>query len=100
MNMNKTDLVKHIADEASVTQHTAKAMLDSCLHAIQRTLSKGDKVSLLGFGTFETRHRAHRTYSSLKNGESFEVAAHDVPVFRPGKALRRAVSNEGEFTDE
>lgn len=89
--VNKTELVKALAEKAGVTQKDAMKVLDSTLEAIQEALAAGDKVQIIGFGTFEVRDRKARKVISPATGEEIEVPATKVPAFKPGKALKDAV---------
>lgn len=89
--MNKTDLIKSIATKASLTNKSATAALDAITTSITDALKDGDKVSLLGFGTFELKTRPARTTRNPRTGEPVEVAEKRVPSFKPGKALKDAV---------
>ncbi len=90
--MKKTDLVRHVAEEAGVTQVTAAAAVNAMLSGIAGSLGRGEAVSLSGFGTFATRDRPARTGRNPRTGESVEIAASTVPAFKPGKTLRDHVN--------
>lgn len=90
--MNKLDLVNAIAKEADVSKKTAEASLTAVLDSIKGSLAKGEKVSLVGFGTFETRKRAARKGRNPQTGKEMKIAAKTVPAFKPGKALKDAVN--------
>ena len=89
--MNKDELVKEIAKKASVSQKAASDILSATLEVIEKTVAKGKKVTLVGFGTFEARKRAARTGRNPQTGEEIEIPASKVPAFKPGKALKDAV---------
>ena len=89
--MNKTELIKAIATKAELNNKDAAAALDATIAAITEALKAGDKVSLLGFGTFEVRTRAARTGRNPATGETIEIAESKVPAFKPGKALKDAI---------
>ena len=93
--MNKTDLVRHVADEAGMTRAAAGAAVDAMLSGVAGSLSRGEAVTLPGFGTFLTRDRPARTGRNPRTGESVEIAASTVPAFKPGKPLRDAVNGAG-----
>lgn len=90
--MNKTGLVKSLAEKAGVTQKDATKVLDAVLESVQETLAKGDKVQIIGFGTFEVRDRKARNVISPATGKEIKVPATKVPAFKPGKSLKEAVA--------
>ena len=89
--MNKTELIKAIATKAELNNKDAAAALDATIAAITEALKADDKVSLLGFGTFEVKTRAARTGRNPATGETIEIAESKVPAFKPGKALKDAI---------
>ena len=89
--MNKTELIKAIATKAELNNKDAAAALDATISSITEALKADDKVSLLGFGTFEVRTRAARTGRNPATGETIQIAESQVPAFKPGKALKDAV---------
>lgn len=89
--MNKTELIKAIATKAELNNKDAAAALDATISSITEALKADDKVSLLGFGTFEVRTRAARTGRNPATGETIQIAESKVPAFKPGKALKDAV---------
>ena len=93
--MNKTDLVRHVAEEAGITRAAAGSAVDAMLSGITGSLGRGEVVSLPGFGTFATRARPARTGRNPQTGESVEIAASTVPAFKPGKTLRDHVNGAG-----
>ncbi len=90
--MNKTELVSAIAEQTLLSKKDCEAVLNATLDAITDALSKGDKVVLMGFGTFETRERAARTGRIPKTNEVIEIPAATVPAFKAGKALKDKVN--------
>ena len=88
--MNKTDLVKAVAD-AGLTKKDAEKAVAAVFGAIEGALAKGDKVQLIGFGTFEVRERAAKEGRNPKTGEKIRIAASKVPAFKAGAALKDAV---------
>ncbi|MDO4642709.1 MAG: HU family DNA-binding protein [Cardiobacteriaceae bacterium] len=90
--MNKTELVDAIATAADITKVQAGKALDAVLHSITETLKKGDKVALIGFGTFETRERAARTGRNPQTGKEIQIAASITPAFKAGKKLKDALN--------
>ena len=92
--MNKTDLVNAIAAEAGLTKKDAGNALDAFIKTVSATLKKGDKVQLVGFGTFEVRKRAAREGRNPQTGAAIKIAAAKVPAFKAGKALKEAVAKK------
>lgn len=91
--MTKQDLVTAIAEKANMAKKEAEAALNAMTEAIQEALAKGDKVQLIGFGTFETRERAARTgRNPRKPEETIEIPASKQPTFKAGKSLKDAVN--------
>ena len=88
--MNKTDLVKAVAD-AGLTKKDAEKAVAAVFGAIEGALAKGDKVQLIGFGTFEVRERAAKEGRNPRTGETLKIEASKVPAFKAGKALKDAV---------
>jgi len=86
--MNKTELVDTIANEAKITKTSAKTALEATLNAIGDSLKKGERVQLVGFGTFKTNHRKARTCRNPQTGQEIKVAASRVPAFSAGKGLK------------
>ncbi|HEK9102296.1 HU family DNA-binding protein [Bacillus pfraonensis] len=89
--MNKTELIKNVAQTAEISQKEATVVVQSVVEAITNTLAAGEKVQLIGFGTFEVRERAARTGRNPQTGEEMQIAASKVPAFKAGKELKEAV---------
>ncbi|NLC76248.1 MAG: HU family DNA-binding protein [Clostridia bacterium] len=89
--MNKTDLVNAVAEKAELTKKEAERAVSAVFASIEEALAQGDRVQLVGFGTFEVRDRAERTGRNPKTGEEITIPASKVPAFKPGKALKEAV---------
>ncbi len=89
--MNKDELVKEIAKKAGVSQKAAGDILSATLETIEKTVSKGKKVTLVGFGTFEARKRAARTGRNPQTGAELKIAAKTVPAFSAGKKFKELV---------
>lgn len=89
--MQKSDLVEKIADEAGISKAAADRALKSLLDSVTRALKKGDRVSLVGFGTFSVSRRAARTGRNPRTGETIKIKASKAPRFAPGKSLKDAV---------
>ena len=90
--MNKSELVKALAEKAEITQKDAAKTLDAMVETIQQALAKGDKVQIIGFGSFEVRDRKERKVISPATGKEINVPATKVPAFKPGKSLKEAVA--------
>ena len=90
--MNKTELVAAIADKTDLTKKDAELALTAVVESITEALAKGDKVQLIGFGSFEVKNRAARTGRNPKTKEAIEIAASKYPVFKAGKALKDSVA--------
>ncbi|MGX5641700.1 HU family DNA-binding protein [Bacillus toyonensis] len=89
--MNKTELMKVVADKAELTQKHAATATQAVLDAITNTLANEEKVQILGFGTFEVRERSARTGRNPQTGEEMQIAASKAPAFKAGKELKEAV---------
>lgn len=85
--MNKTELVKKIAEKADLSQVAAKDALDAALDAIQAALQDGESIQLLGFGTFSVAERDARTAKNPRTGEVIEVPAKKVAKFKASSSL-------------
>ncbi len=90
--MNKTELVAKVAEKAGLTKKDAEKAVGAFTEAVQEALVEGDKVQLIGFGTFETKDRAARTGRNPQTGKAIEIPASKNPVFKAGKALKDAVN--------
>lgn len=90
--MNKTELVKATATLAGVSQKEAEAVVKATFDAITEAMVKGEKVQVIGFGTFEVRERAARQGVNPQTKKSVEIAACKAPSFKAGKALKDAVN--------
>ncbi|MBF7082691.1 HU family DNA-binding protein [Desulfallas sp. Bu1-1] len=91
--MNKAELIASVAEKAELTKKDAEKAVSALLATVEEALAKGEKVQLVGFGTFEIRERAARKGRNPQTGEEIEIAAARVPVFKAGKALREAISS-------
>lgn len=89
--MNKTDLVAAVAAKAEISKKDAEAAVSAVFASITDALADGDKVSLVGFGTFEVKTRAARTGLNPRTGEKLSIPASKAPAFKAGKALKDAV---------
>ena len=89
--MNKAELISNVAEKADLTKKDAERAVSAVLDTIGEALANGDKVQLVGFGTFEIRERAARRGRNPQTGEEINIAAARVPVFKAGKALKDTV---------
>ena len=89
--MNKEELVKEVAKKAKVSQKAAADVLSATIDTVQKTVAKGKKVTLVGFGTFEARKRKARTGRNPQTGDAIKIAAKTVPAFSAGKKFKDAV---------
>ena len=92
--MNKKELVDAMADAAGISKAEAEKALNGMLMAVSSALAKGDKVTLVGFGTFSTREREARTGRNPRTGEAVDVPSKRVPYFKPGKEMRERLNPE------
>ncbi|CCI84902.1 DNA-binding protein HU [Lactobacillus pasteurii DSM 23907 = CRBIP 24.76] len=91
-SVNKAELVKQIAEKTEMKKKDAEAVLAAVTSTIEEELVKGNKVQLIGFGTFEVRRRAARKGRNPQTGDEITIPAAQVPAFKPGKALKDAVN--------
>lgn len=89
--MTKVELIRQIANRASMSQKDAEKALKAFTEAVTEALKEGDKVTLVGFGTFEVSERAGRTGRNPQTGEPVEIPASKSPKFKAGKALKDAI---------
>jgi len=85
--MNKAELIAQLAEDAGITKTQANATLDSFVSTVTKTLKKGDKVTLVGFGTFSVSKRAARVGRNPQTGEAIKIKAKKVARFKAGKEL-------------
>lgn len=91
--MNKSELVTSIAEKSNLTKKDAEAALNAFLRTVEETLEAGEKVQLVGFGTFEVRDRKAREGRNPRNPEEvIKIPASKAPVFRAGKSLKEIVN--------
>jgi DNA-binding protein HU-beta len=93
--MNKGELVDSIADKIHAKKKDITEIVGCLFETIQDTVASGDKVTIVGFGSFESRDRAERQGRNPRTGEVMEIAATSVPVFSAGKSFKEAVANHG-----
>lgn len=89
--LNKAELVDAVAAKSNLSKKDAAGAVDALLASIEEALARGEKVQIVGFGSFEVRERSARTGRNPQTGEEIEIGARKVPVFRPGKALRDSI---------
>ncbi|NLB24874.1 MAG: HU family DNA-binding protein [Clostridiales bacterium] len=91
--MNKADLIAAVSEKTGFTKKDTELSVNAFIEVVEETLVKGEKVQLIGFGTFETRNRkARQGRNPRKPGEVIKIAASKAPVFKAGKALKDAVN--------
>lgn len=90
--MNKTELVAAVAAKADISKKDAEKAVAAVIDAVVDTLKAGEKVQLVGFGTFEVRERAARTGINPQTKQTIKIAASKNPVFKAGKAFKDAVA--------
>ena len=90
--MNKGELIAKIAEESKLTKKAAEAALDAFVASVEGALKKGEKVQLVGFGTFEVRQRAARKGRNPRTKEEIKIPASKAPVFKAGKALKETLN--------
>lgn len=91
--MNRNELAACVAEKTGMTKAQATECLDATIECIIGTLKSGDEVRLLGFGNFVVTHRKATTARNPQTGATIQVAATNVPKFKPGKGLKEAVNN-------
>jgi len=89
--LNKTELVNGVAGTAGITKKDAEKVINAFFTAVEGALKAGDKVQLIGFGTFEVRDRQARKGRNPQTGAEIDIPAARVPAFKPGKALKDAL---------
>ena len=92
--MTKADLIDKVAKDTKLTKKDSDQAIDAIVEAISGALAKGDKVTLVGFGSFEVRKRAARQGRNPQTGKAINIPARKVPVFKAGKALKDAVAKK------
>ena len=89
--MNKDELLKEVAKKSGVSQRAAADVVNAILETVEKTVSKGKKVTLIGFGTFEARKRGARTGRNPQTGAEIKIPAKTVPAFTAGKKFKEMV---------
>lgn len=92
--MNKEELVAEVSKKAKITQKQAADVLSALIETVEKTVSKGKKVTLVGFGTFEPRKRAARNGRNPQSGKAIKIPAKTVPVFSAGKRFKEVVNGK------
>ena len=90
--MNKSDLIEKISSDADISKASAERVLTSVMNTIMDAVAGGDRVTLVGFGTFHASKRAGRTGLNPRTGEKIEIAAANVPKFTPGADFKEAAN--------
>lgn len=90
--MNKSELIASMAEKGNVTKKEAEVLLKAFIESVEGALEKGEKVQLVGFGTFETRERAAREGRNPRTKETIKIPASTVPVFKAGKEFKEKVN--------
>lgn len=90
--MNKSELITKMAEKSGLTKKDNEAVLKAFIESVEETLEGGDKVQLVGFGTFETRERAARVGRNPRTKEEIQIPASKVPVFKVGKEFKDIVN--------
>lgn len=89
--MNKNDLVSTVSERTGLTKKDSERAVNAVIDSIQGALTRGDKVALVGFGTFEVRSRKPRMGRNPQTGQSIKIPASKVPAFKAGKQLRDSI---------
>ena len=92
--MNKAELIAKIAEESKLTKKAAETALDAFVTSVEEALKNGEKVQLVGFGTFEVRERADRKGRNPQTKAEIKIPASKAPVFKAGKALKELVNKK------
>ncbi len=90
--MNKAELVEKVASQTGLTKKTCRETIDVVTSTITESLARGEKVTLVGFGTFKVRKRKARQGRNPQTGKEIQIPAKEVPKFEPGKNLKEAVA--------
>ncbi|MDO4177700.1 MAG: HU family DNA-binding protein [Phascolarctobacterium sp.] len=92
--MNKTELIAAVAEKAGMTKKDVEKAISATLETVKETVAKGDKVAVVGFGTFEPRQRKARTGLNPQTKKKVKIKAATVPAFKAGKAFKEAVNKK------
>ena len=90
--MNKAELITSMAEKSQLTKKDAESALKAFIDSVQEALEKGEKVQLIGFGTFETRERAAREGRNPRTKEIIKIPASKSPAFKPGKEFKAKIN--------
>ena len=90
--MNKEELIAEISKKTKVSKKDASLILSATIETIQKSVKKGDKVTLVGFGTFSRKHREARKGRNPQTGKELKIAAKNIPAFSAGKAFKTLLS--------
>ncbi len=90
--MNKAELVDAIAKKTGETKRLSEGFVDAFVKTVVETVGKGEKVSIVGFGSFEKKHREARTGRNPRTGEAIQIAAKNYPAFSPGKGFKDSIA--------
>jgi DNA-binding protein HU-beta len=88
--LNKMDLINKVAEKTGLKKKDAELAVNSVFETIEEALAGGDKVQVIGFGTFETRARSARSGRNPQTGETIEIPASTIPAFKPGNKLKES----------
>ena len=91
--MNKQELITSMAEKTNLNKTNSEKALSAFIESVQEALANGEKVQLIGFGTFETKERAARVGVNLRTKEKIEIPACKVPSFKPGKEFKEKINN-------
>jgi DNA-binding protein HU-beta len=92
--MNKSELIDTVSAEADISKAAAERALNALIEAVTKAVTKGDRVTLVGFGTFYSTKRAARTGKNPRTGEKIKIAAATVPKFSAGAAFKASVNKK------
>lgn len=92
ITMNKSELINALAEKTEFTKKDAEKSLNAFIEVINENLAKGEKIQLVGFGTFEVKDRPARVARNPRTGEEIKIAASKAPTFKAGKALKDKVN--------
>ncbi|MGI6711936.1 MAG: HU family DNA-binding protein [Bacillota bacterium] len=92
--VNKTELINSVSEKAEITKKDAEKVINAVFASINEALVAGEKVQLVGFGTFEVKERAARVGRNPQTGETINISAAKVPTFKAGKVLKESVAGK------
>lgn len=90
--MNKKELVESLSEHSGIDKGKTELFLDSFVKVVMDSVATGEKIQLIGFGTFEKKHREERVGRNPKTGKELKIPAVDVPVFKPGKLFKDTIN--------